>query len=421
MLNDTALNFFILGAAAILLIGFIGRAIAKKTSIPYIIWLMIFGILVVPVFSLVQTSVLLSALPFISVLVILILLFNAGLVLNIKKLTELVSKAMISALINFTLSAAFVFLLMYFLGYSTLISVITAFAVGSVSAEVIPFLGKGDLSKDKKRNLLNLESAITEPLCIVLVLVIIGAVLLNNYQISAIATALVSQFSIGIVLGAILAIAWIPAMSYLQRKNYAYSYVASLAIVFILYILVQDLGGSGPVSALIFGLVIANGEDFYKTLGYKHGSTFTINEESKSFNDLITFFTTSFFFVYFGGLVLLNDYYGFLLGISIALVLLLARQVGTKLALLKSDFSKDDKRVVSSMVSRGTAAAVVATLPIAYGILNVGFIDIIFAVIISTVTITWIMLFIQRGNIDIQTPPKLVKQRKKIDDIEKWV
>ncbi len=421
MFDYTEINFLILGAAAILLIGFIGRAIAKKTSIPYIVWLMVFGILLVPVLSLVQTSVLLSALPFVSVLVILILLFNAGLVLNIKKLVELVPRAAISAFVNFAMSAGSVFALMYFLGYGPLVSIITAFAVGSVSAEVIPFLGKGDSPKDKRRDLLNLESAITEPVCIILVLVIIGAVLLNNYQIWAVVPALVSQFSIGIVLGAALAIAWIPAMSYLQRNRYAYSYVASLALVFVLYILVQDVGGSGPVSALIFGLVIANGEDLYKTLGYRHSASFTINEKSKSFNDLITFFTMSFFFVYFGGLILLKDYYGFLLGVAIAIVLLMARLAGTRLALSRSKFSKDDKRLVSSMVSRGTAAAVVATLPITYGILNTGFIDVIFAVIISTVMITWIMLFMQRGNLEAQTPPKSVKQRKKASNIEKWV
>ncbi len=421
MLDYTELNFFMLGAAAILLIGFIGRAIAKKTSIPYMVWLMVFGILLVPIFSLAKISVLLSALPFISVLVILILLFNAGLVLKIKKLAGLVHRAAISAFVNFAVSAGFVFALMYFLGYGPLVSIITAFAVGSVSAEVIPSLSKVDSPKDKKSGLINLESAITEPVCIILVLVIIGAVLLNNYQIGALVPALVSQFSIGIVLGAALAIAWIPAMSYLQRNRYAYSYVASLALVFVLYILVQDIGGSGPVSALIFGLVIANGEDLYKALRYRHSASFTINEKSKSFNDLITFFTMSFFFVYFGGLILLNDYYDFLLGVAIALVLLMARLVGTKLALTKSEFSKDDKRLASSMVSRGTAAAVVATLPIAYGILNVGFIDVIFAVIISTITITWVMLFMQRGNLEVQTPPKSVKQRKKVSDVEKWV
>ncbi len=308
MLPDPSFNFYILGAAAILLIGFFGRAMAKKTSIPHIVWLLLFGILMVPVFGLLSRSSLASMLPFVSSVVILIVLFNAGLSLNIRKLVGTLSRAASSAFINFAFSSIFVFLLMYFLNFGVLVSSITAFAVGSMSAEVIPSIVKNASSRDKNRNLVMLESAITEPLCIVLVLVIMTAVSLNTYQVAPIASILVSQFSIGIVLGAILALAWVPVIGYLQRNNYKYYYVASLALVLILYIIAQDIGGSAPVSALIFGLAIANGEDIYKALGYRHGRSFTISSESKGFNDLITFFTTSFFFVYFGAFLGLNDY-----------------------------------------------------------------------------------------------------------------
>jgi NhaP-type Na+/H+ or K+/H+ antiporter len=216
--------------------------------------------------------------------------------------------------------------------------------------------------------------------------------LINNYQVSFLATTLVSEFSIAIVLGAVFAFAWIPAMSYFQRYKYEYSYAASLSLVFIIYTIVQDLGGSGPIAALMFGLVIANGEDIYRGLNYHHSHSFTLSKESKSFHDLITFFTTSFFFVYFGGLITPSDYYGFLLGIIIGLVLLLARIASTHLALFKSEFSGSDKSLISYMVSRGTGAAVVAVLPISYGILNLQFLDVIFMTILTTIVMNSLLV-----------------------------
>ena len=385
ILPNVTLDFFLLGAAAILLIGFLGRAIARNTSVPHIVWLMVFGMLFIPIFNFVPQSRLLSVIPFVSSVVILIFMFNAGLNINLHKLLREASRVTIVGIVNFVAAAAAVFFAMFLLGYGIMLSSLTGIIVGSIGSTVIPYVWQNALHRNKNKDLLVLESAISEPLSIILVLVIISMILINNYQISFLATTLVSEFSIAIVIGAIFAFAWIPAMSFFQRYKYEYSYAASLALVFIVYTIVQDLGGSGPIAALMFGLVIANGEEIYRGLNYRHSHSFTLSKESKSFHDLITFFTTSFFFVYFGGLITPSDYYYFLLGIIIGLVLLLARIASTHLALFKSEFSDGDKSLISYMVSRGTGTAVVAMLPISYGILGLPFLDIIFMAILTTI------------------------------------
>jgi NhaP-type Na+/H+ or K+/H+ antiporter len=381
-----------LGVAAILLIGFLGKAIAKKTKIPNVVWLIIFGLILFPVLNFVPTSTLIYYTPFASSIVIIILLFNAGLNFNMRKLFREVSRASLLAVVNFILAAIAAFLLMYFLKAGTLASLLTGLAVGSVSAVAIPSINRPDKSKDKSSLLVTIESTITEPLGIILVLVVISAVLLNNYNANFIATTLASEFSTGIVVGGLFALAWIPTMSYFQRLHYEYSYAASLALVFIVYVLVQEIGGSGPISALIFGLIIANGEDIYRALKYRHSSSFTLSKESKSFNDLISFITMSFFFVYLGGLIIPNDYLYLALGVLIGLVVLITREIGTHIALFKSAFSDYDKRIISYMFSRGSGTAIIAVLPIAYGILNVGFIDIIISAILTTIVLSGALL-----------------------------
>ncbi|EFD92435.1 MAG: sodium/hydrogen exchanger [Candidatus Parvarchaeum acidophilus ARMAN-5] len=381
-----------LGAAGVLLIGFLGRVLGKKTSIPYIIWLMFFGLLLGPILGLLKRNSLIAYLPVVIDVIILLVLFNAGLNINLRKIIRSISRGLGLALTNFILSFLVVFFITYFLLNNLIISTLLSLIVAGLSLSVVSNFSKRG-SAEKSGNLVELEATIEEPLSIIFVLVFIGAIILNNTSLSFVSGKVISEFSIGAVLGVFIGMAWTPVMGYLQRKHYDYSYVASLAIAFLLYVFIQEISGSGPISVLAFGIVIANGENIFKALKYKHNISFNINKESKSFNELVTFLTTSFFFVYFGALVVLNDYIGFIFGITIALALVITKYVSTRMALYKSVYHKKEKDVISSMVSRGTGAAVMAALPISYAIKGTGaFIDITFAVIFATIFMNSILI-----------------------------
>ncbi len=382
------LTAFMLGVGIILFIGFLGRAIARKTSIPHIIWLIIFGVIIGPVLGILSRGSLLSFTPFITSLVIMLVLFNAGLNLSLTKILRTMTKAISLSLVNFVIVILFVTAVMYFIGFSLILSILLGSIVAGVSSSAVTSITSHINKRDRDSELVEVESAISEPLGIILVLVLIGAIVLQNYNISFVSTTLISEFSIGILLGGLVGIMWVPVMSFFQRKKYEYSYVASLALVFLLYLGVQAVNGSGPASALVFGIVIANGEGVFRSMHYRHGTSFTLSPESKDFNNLVTFVTASFFFVYFGSLISLDDYAGFVVGVIIAIVIFLARLIGTKIALFKSDYTQRDKLIISSMTSRGIGAAVVAALPIVYGIAGSGgFLDITFSVIIVTILI----------------------------------
>jgi NhaP-type Na+/H+ or K+/H+ antiporter len=381
-----------LGTAGVLLIGFLGRVLGKRTSIPYIMWLMFFGLLLGPVLGLLNRASLLAYLPFIINIVIMLVLFNAGLNINLRKIIRTISRGMGLALTNFILSFVVIFAIAYFLLNNFIISALISLSVAGLSLSVVSSFSRKS-GTEKVRNLVELEATIEEPLTIIFVLVLVGAVILNNTSLSFVSGKVISEFSIGAVIGALIGMAWVPVMGYLQRKRYDYSYAASLAIVFLLYVFIEEIKGSGPIAVLAFGMVIANGENIFRSLKYRHSISFNINKESKSFNDLVTFLTASFFFVYFGALVMINDYLAFIFGIMIALALLLTKYLSTRIALYKSSYDKKDKDIISSMISRGTGAAVVAALPLSYGIGGSGaFIDIIFAVIFVTIFINSVLV-----------------------------
>ncbi|EEZ92661.1 MAG: NhaP-type Na+/H+ and K+/H+ antiporter-like protein [Candidatus Parvarchaeum acidiphilum ARMAN-4] len=287
-----------LGAAGVLLIGFLGRVLGKKTSIPYIIWLMFFGLLLGPILGLLKRNSLIAYLPLVINVIILLVLFNAGLNINLRKIIRSISRGLGLALTNFVLSFLVVFFITYFLLNNLIISALLSLTVAGLSLSVVSNFSKKS-SAEKSGSLVELEATIEEPLSIIFVLVLIGAIILNNTSLSFVSGKVVSEFSIGAVIGVFIGMAWTPVMGYLQRKRYDYSYVASLAIAFLLYVFIQEISGSGPISVLAFGIVIANGENIFKALKYKHNISFNSNKESKSFNELVTVLTTSWFVVYF--------------------------------------------------------------------------------------------------------------------------
>ncbi|MCW1293997.1 MAG: cation:proton antiporter [Candidatus Parvarchaeota archaeon] len=394
MLSNETVAIYILGAAGIILIGFIGNTLAKRTRIPAIVWLVTFGIILGPLLGVISRNALVNISPLVSTVVLTVVLFNVGLRLNVYKSLKLMPAALKLALINFTLSAAVVMLIMMVFGYSPVYSLLFAFILGGSSVAIIPIISEQIRMKSSAKTLVTLEATLTDPIGIVLALAMISIILLSSYNVVTAASAIASEFSIGIVIGAVFGLIWIPAMGAIQRRKYEFSYVASLSMVFIVYLIANYLGGNGPLSALTFGIIIANGEVIYRALKYRHPHYFTLDKESKSFNNLITFIVTTFFFVYLGGLVTFSSTTFFIIGAIISVGLLLVRIAGTRLSLYKNKLGRRDMSDVSAMLSRGLGAAVLSTLPLEYGLMHVNaFIDVIFSVIFITIFINGILLY----------------------------
>ncbi|MBU3897150.1 MAG: cation:proton antiporter [Nanoarchaeota archaeon] len=373
-----------LGALALfgatIFLGYIGNIIFDKTKIPDIVWLLIFGLLVGPVFGLLDRALFIAVSPLLSAIAILFILFDAGLNMNIFTIIRGVPRATLLSVMGLFLSITIIggiaMLLFKF-------DLLTGFLLGAIlggtsSAGVISLVASLKI-KEEVKTLLELESIISDPLCIVISMALIQTI--TSTVTNDILHTITASFSIGLVAGAVAGLIWLFVLDFLKGKPF--DYMLTLATLFLLYSFVETISGSGAIAMLFFGIMLGNGTIITK--GLKLKKEISIGPIIKTFNNEITFFVRSFFFVYLGLISSFNPIYA-IYGIAISVVAILIRILAVKISMFGTKISEMEMNIVKIMTPKGLAAAVLAQLPIQYG-MEQGYLisDIVFIVILSTV------------------------------------
>jgi cell volume regulation protein A len=169
-----------------------------------------------------------------------------------------------------------------------------------------------------------------------------------------------------------------------------FSYAVMLAILFLIYSLTESFDGSGPISVFVAGFAFANSKQILRRKDSNRRSGF--DPLITRMHSSISFLIRTFFFVYVGAIVFIDNVFGLLIGVLISVGFLAVRPliVGVVARYLKRE-RKLDKRVMVVMFPRGLSAAILAVLPYSMGIPNTeAFADIVFTIIIGTTIITTI-------------------------------
>lgn len=262
---------------------------------------------------------------------------------------------------------------------------------GTSSAIVISLVQNSSASKESK-SLLVLESTLTDALSVLTAFIVIQIISSEKeVTLNMVMNLLFSSFSIALVFGALASILWLLVLRRLGHDSFPY--MLTLATVFVLYSIVEASQASGGIAVFLFGLILGNaGRITEKVSAF---GKWTLSSEISSFQEEVTFFTRTFFFVFLGLVINLKGISEVLLVLSIAfiIVFLLIRWIGCKLCVPKSI----EKRFIISMLPRGLAAAVLAGLPAEKGISLPGFIELTFVVIILTNVVATIGIFFSKG------------------------
>lgn len=379
---EVAIVFLIAGA--IILIGFLGSLSFERTRIPDVLVLLGIGIILGPVLKLVEPSTLTHFAEYFGLFALMIILFEGGMDIDIDKLVKEFSAALILVVFSFTLSALAIAAMMYFLyDWDPVRSLLLGSILGCTSAAiVIPIIGRMSLRKEIK-TLLSVESALSDVLAVVLTISLIEFVKLESIGIRTPFRAVASSFSIAIVSGIVSGFIWLKALELFSERKY--SYMTTLATMLIVFGLVDFMGGSGPIAILIFGVILGNSHEFNKFLRLK--SCILFDDTIKFLHGEITFFIRTFFFVYMGMMITFNSLDLPFIKISLALLVIIiaARLIGSVVLCSIFGEKKDDRFVIISMMPRGLASAVLATMPIAANIRGTEtFPEFTFAVIVMT-------------------------------------
>ncbi|RNJ80073.1 MAG: peptidase [Nitrosopumilus sp. B06] len=377
----------LLAAGVVVFLGVAGEAFFKKTGIPDVAFLMVLGVIIGPLFGVIQPEAVIQVVPYFASLALIIIMFDGGLNLDIKHVVKTAHFSVTLAIVGFIISVAMIAVgAHYALGWSWLESVLLGSIVGGSSSAIVFGLVRNIKISEETKSMLSFESALTDILATIVAFILFEAVLAGQFDLETLQATLGRAVMVGLVLGFGVGIPWM----YISTKlgNAQHAYMLTLGILFVLFFLANSFGESGALTALVFGLMLGNKTHLAKVLRFKMPK---IEIDDPTHNQL-TFLVRSFFFVFVGLLASFGQSEYMIFGILITIAVYVGRRMAAK-AILTSRFSKLDKAVTNTMIPRGLAAAVLATYPITLGLPNAGaYPQLIFFIILSSVIITTIGL-----------------------------
>jgi cell volume regulation protein A len=382
---DAFSMFTLLGITIFL--GYVCSIIFKKTQIPDVIWLLLFGLLIGPVFNLIDRTIFITIAPLLAAFALLMILFDAGLEMNLYNVIKQFPRSILLSIVGISLTIISIAVTSVFLFN---FDWIRAFLLGSIiggpsSAIVVSILKRLNIREDV-RIILDLESIFTDPVDVVLTIALIQ-IYISTLPLNSIIGNIASAFSIGAVLGFTSGIAWLFLLNKIKDN---FDYMLTLAILLLIYTFVEYIGGSGAVASLVFGIVLGSGKIFSKALKFK--KSFSITPSLKKFHEEITFFVRSFFFVAMGIIVSINSNF-IIQGIVITIVIALIRIVAVFLSTYKMKLTPLETNIMRIVIPQGLATAVMAYMPMVYGVKDAEiFLNIAFIVILATIAYTTVAM-----------------------------
>jgi NhaP-type Na+/H+ or K+/H+ antiporter len=369
----------------------------SRRRIPDVLLLMLIGLVIGPALGLVKPETLGPVASVFTTITLVIILFESGTKLNFNTLLNSIRGTMRLTLINFFVTMIIVAVL----GLIIKVDILTSLMLGAIlggtsSAVVIPLVSQLKISQ-KSSTILILESAFSDVLCIVFAWAFMQAILSGSMNVGRVLGEIISSFILATVIGLIAAILWSYVLDRVRHvKN---SILTTPAFVFIVYGLNEWLGFSGAIAALAFGISMANIDSMYNngTLIKKLFKTepAKLNETEKQLFSEVVFLLKTFFFIYIGISIKLDQFMPILIGFIITLVLFAMRILIVKISAHKekSTLPVEDKMFMSGIVPKGLAAAVLATIPLQKGITDGEMIqNIVFAVILFSILFTSILM-----------------------------
>ena len=387
--------------AGIILFGFGGEIFFKRTGISYYLFLILIGIILGPVFNVFPREPLIPALGIFSSFTLIMILFYSGMGMKIREVIRSSPRTLVQVTLYVVSSIFVIGLFCHFVfKWDIIQSLIFGSMVGGETASVVVIpLSRALNLGEKTVTFLTLESIMNSIYSIVF---FAGFIELYHTGTTNWFTPLASiglNFSVGIAFGVALSIVWNFVLRHL--KDFKYTYVLTLGLLFVTYSVTEVLHGSGLIAVLIFGLSVGNSKSISKFLGQR----FDISDMHGQFNKFqgeMSFLMETFFFVFLGLIFVIDSskiFSSLVLGLVILGILLFFRFIATRISTRNSEMSKD-RHAIFLMCAQGVVPATLSVVALGEGLpLADTFINLIVYVIILTNIITTVgSIWITRKN-----------------------
>jgi len=366
--------FIILFLGVLIFLGNVFNRVFALTKIPDLLILIGIGILLGPVLGLITPDEYGIVGPLFATITLAVILFEGGLHLKMATIRSAFQGTIELTLISFVatmLISAGILVFLHLL--EPLPALMVGAAIGGTSsAVVIPMIEYLHLGKDGSA-ILALESAISDVLCIVVVLALLDVYLLGELNVTYVIFRLVSTFFIAAILGVIGGLVWSVLYPHLKTIE---SVFLTPAFLFIIYGIVSLLGFSGAIAALAFGITLGNLHSFsiIRLIPASHVEQVELTPHEVIFLSQLVLLLKTFFFIYLGLSIILTDTEALKIGLLITLILFVSRILIVRFFIPKS-IPVWDASITAVMIPKGLAGAVLAAIPLQNGVLGGEFIE----------------------------------------------
>lgn len=385
-------GFLLLGAA--LLAGFLGHAIFRRHRVSDILVLLTIGFLLGPILGWLDPAWLRPAMPVLAPLGLVIILFEGGLGLRWDDVHKHGAGALVFSILSWTASAAALWLVASrVLGLSSQLALLFSVAVCATGVvAVIPLLAQVR-APAKARVWLTVETGVGDLLSAVAVTGL-AALYLSGGSVASFGLTLGARFLLGATVGFLGGLIFARLLHRLGDRVHAYP--VTLGGLLLAYVATEALGGSGYLSALVFGLVVGNAPALMREGGVP--ALASLSDGSREHQMEFIFLLRSVYFLFLGmsvGRELLTWPY------ALAAVALAGALLATRVLVVLATHRGEPRTgiLLACMMPRAMAAAVLASIPAAMGVAgSEGFVTLALLVIVGADIATTVGVYLyERG------------------------
>lgn len=383
----------VLAIGLLVFIAHLFTALFERTKVPDVLLLMILGILAGPVFGLVGPEDFGKFGVVLTTIALTVILFEGGTAMEIPTILRSARETLTLTLITFAVTAAIgAFIMVSVFGTSWLVGLALGTIIGGTSSAVVVPMVRGLKLKEPAGTVLVLESSLTDVLCIVLTYGVLEALVSTQASAGKVFGSVLASFVFATVIGVVGGHLWLFVLE--RVRQFPNTIFTTFAFIFILYGFAEMLGYSGAITALSFGITLTNFRYFHfnRLPMLKDIEWSRLNNTERMFYGEIVFLVKVFFFVYLGISMRLEGWTAFAVPLLLVALVYAARLIITRFAVSR-EVPWFERSVMSVMVPKGLAAAVLAGLPAQYGITEAAVMqDIVYRTIFISIVLTAVLV-----------------------------
>ncbi|HAD11461.1 MAG TPA: sodium:proton exchanger [Saprospirales bacterium] len=366
-----------------------------RTKIPDVLWLFMIGLILGPVCGFVTPVKFGAVGPVFTTITLIFILFESGIDQRLEPLINSIGGTARITTYNFVATCIVAgSITFYYTDLGLLRSLMLGSIVGGTSSAVVTTLVRQFPMGERTRTVLVLESAFSDVFTLAVPLTLLTAYKIGTVDVAFVTGQMIAAFILAAMLGVAGAFGWSILLN--KMRTLQNTVFTTPAFVFVLYGIVELLNYSGPIAALAFGITLGNIDVLGPPIMRNAISRkpISLNDNERAFFSEAVFLLRTFFFVYIGISVRLQDWGWMMLGALITGMLFLVRIPVVRISVSKSTSAKDAS-YMATIIPKGLGAAVLASLPAQQGVEGGEIIQsIVFSIILCTTVFTTVLTFL---------------------------